>query len=1416
MSSFFVHLQIIRIVKKFYILFVFLTSCWQSFYEAQVCPSLTVTDNPGNSSVLVDCNYPLVNGQCLSLNAAAPDTRGTSSYSVAPAGFTPYVPFNSGTALNANYDDLYAEMIDIPFSFCFFGKYYNKVVIGSNGLITFDLSQLGKISYPNIGQSNPDPLLPLNSIFGVYQDLVFSGSDQSEIYYSVIGSGFCRKLVINFYEGRIAGCNDRSSSQIVLSEFTNEIEIFVDHKTLPCSTARFPNALLGIMNGDGTLGYSPPNRNTGVWQANQEAWKFSPTGPVISPVIQWYNSSNTLLGSGKTISVCPDENTQYYATATYNVCGSPFVLKDVIDVNFAPDFPLAKNYSKIFCTGSSQTIDMDNYRAFLTPQNPANLNFTYYNLKTEAQTATNAINSNVTLSSDKTFYVRIQNPADPTCYRIAELKFQFITNVLLANVVTLCDANNDGVENNFQLSAFNNQLFAAGTAGTVTYYLSAADAQNSANPVTAANITSQTQLWVNFATPSCSQVFGPVSVTFTPGPAVNTPKDFPVSTCDINDDKKEIFDFPANLNSLVSSEAGVTYGYFGTYQEAYTGFGTPLTEIQEGKYSIFVRVSYPGGCFSIAEVKMDVTFFRVEANTKTTYICFDGVQDIPVDLAALSQSMLISPTTGVTVSFHLSQNDAELPSNAVSPTQLITDDGNAVDKIFYVRFEDVNKCYTVRPLTVSLIHPVAMRNSFDICDIGNNGTESVAISRFDSAIAGVQPATVTYYNNAFDAQSGINAVSTVTLTGTLQLYAKVQVQTCSEIYPVTLNLVQTPVVKTIHNVAVNNICDNNNDGLEIYDLTQHQNQLYTGVQAVQYSYYTGYDSSTQLLSGQITNPQSYIASADNTVFVKVQFSAGSCFSVSTLKIKLTFLPVLIISDATLRKCDPQFNFNESFNLSDAVPQMFNQTQNSVQLSDVKVTYYNTLQDANAGVSSTQISSVQNTFNALTTVFARFQSNITGCYSVKAIHLRTYFPPKAINSVISGICDSNLDGKYEVNLLNYTSQMVDIANPDNSFKFYLSQFDAQNNLNAISDPAHFEIAVLPARIWVKVENIPGCNDSAFIDLQAGAKVSLANSGPFLLEQCDNDNDGKEIVDLTQFETKIFPGGSFEYYPTLNDLNNGNNSILNPTGFPFDATVHTKGIFVKVNSSGICPAGTVINVKLKTTPIFTVADHYFCPYDDSVDIKPDFTGLSLVAYEWKNPAGEIVGKDPELLGVTNPGIYSLKVTSVNSCTYTATVNVKHYEVPVITQLVPNENTYTVIATGSKPILYSMDGQTWQTSNIFPNLPKGVFTFYVKFAGEECIGLPKKGVMLDIPNAFTPNADGINDTWTVDGLDVFDGEESKIQIFNRQQTLVFEQLSSDKFIWDGKWLSRPVPTATYWYIITLPDGRVFNGWVVVKNRN
>ena len=69
-------------------------------------------------------------------------------------------------------------------------------------MVTFDLTQLGNINYPNVQWTNPSPNLPKNSIFGAYHDIVFSSGDASEIYYSTIGTAPYRKFVINFFEGK--------------------------------------------------------------------------------------------------------------------------------------------------------------------------------------------------------------------------------------------------------------------------------------------------------------------------------------------------------------------------------------------------------------------------------------------------------------------------------------------------------------------------------------------------------------------------------------------------------------------------------------------------------------------------------------------------------------------------------------------------------------------------------------------------------------------------------------------------------------------------------------------------------------------------------------------------------------------------------------------------------------------------------------------------------------------------------------------------------------------------------------------------------------------------------------------------------------------------------------------------------------
>lgn len=1383
----------------------------------QICAGTTITDVLGNENPEIDCNYPL-NGNCLQLTASVPVFNKTDSYTVSAENFTPYGDFNGGTPLLADGDDLFFDKIDLPFNFCYFGNNYNQVIIGTNGVISFNTSQLGNVNYPNVEDLNPSASLPRSSVFGAYSDLIFSKDNDSEIYYRIEGIAPCRKLIINFYKGRLLGCTETSTSQIVLSEGSNVVEVFVANKPLPCPTAKFKNSLIGMINDDRTIGYSPAGRNTGVWQAENEAYKFTPAGQAITPQISWFNSSNQNLGSGATISVCPEKNEVYTVKVKYPLCGNfDYVLEDTATVTFAADYPLAKNFTEIFCGNTSFNVNLDDYVGDLTPQDPANFGFTFHNSLAEAQSGANPQPKTFVLSGSKKFYVRVQNKLDPTCYRTSVLNLSTISTILLTNTVEICDNNNDGVETNFQLSSLNFKLFNAPINGTIHYFLSAADAANNVNEVTRADLTASTQLYVNYQTAACSQVFGPISVTFSASPVVNSPVTFKWSTCDFKYDMVEPFNYSDVLGPLVTTDPNVNLSFYLSYQAALSGTGSITGTIVEGTYPVFVRVAFPGGCFSIATVNMEITFTEVVAKSQSVHICFDGTEDISVNLSTYSPGMLLQSPIGIAVSYFDSEEDAENNVNPISNLQTVSVDGNLVKKSFYVRFTDSTGCYAVKEIQINLVHVVIAETQFVVCDFNNDGAENYVLSNFSTKIKGSLNAAVTYFATQTDAENNINPLSTYNIQSATKLFVKITSYGCSNIFEINISLVPTPVIKTAVNLVRNSVCDNNNDGLEPVDLTALQSEIYNGANPVAFQYYQYYDATNHSLSGLINNPTAFVSQKSGVVYVKVSFTTGGCYSVSTINIALDFLPVIILHPAILQKCDYDFNLNESFNLADAYPQLFLQSENSIPFGDIKVSYYKTENEANAGNPATQINSPVVTTRSKVLVWARFSSKVTACYSVAPIELQTYLPPKALNSIISDICDDNLDGLYDLDLTQYTPQMVFTQSADNHFTFFKTQADANNNINVIQNPEKFTFDSSVTRVWVRVGNIPGCFDTASVDFRFGQKVKLANSGPFTVTNaCDTGNDGSENIDLTQFESQIFIGAaSFEYYPTFSDLNNGTNRIATPNAFLYHENSGAQKIFVKVMTNGFCPDKVEINLTLKKTPMFTLSEYYFCK-ESSVDIQPDFSKLNIVAFEWLDPSGKVVSTSDKLLGVNVPGLYKISVVAANGCTFSTTFEVKIFEVPVITELKATGNTITVIATGSQKILYSIDGINFVESNVFTNLPFGITTFYVKFEGSTCLPETKEGVILDIKNAFTPNADGYNDKWIINDLNVFNGKQANLKVFNRFQAKVFEQDSATRFIWDGTNSSRVVNTGTYWYVITLPDGRTYTGWVLLKNRN
>jgi gliding motility-associated-like protein len=72
------------------------------------------------------------------------------------------------------------------------------------------------------------------------------------------------------------------------------------------------------------------------------------------------------------------------------------------------------------------------------------------------------------------------------------------------------------------------------------------------------------------------------------------------------------------------------------------------------------------------------------------------------------------------------------------------------------------------------------------------------------------------------------------------------------------------------------------------------------------------------------------------------------------------------------------------------------------------------------------------------------------------------------------------------------------------------------------------------------------------------------------------------------------------------------------------------------------------------------------------------------------------------------------------------------------------------------------------------------------------------LSIPNAFSPNGDGFNDLWIIEGLELY--TNVKLRIFDRWGTRVYYSGNAADEPWNGTLSGRKLPIDSYHYIIDL----------------
>ncbi|SHG56134.1 gliding motility-associated C-terminal domain-containing protein [Flavobacterium micromati] len=327
---------------------------------------------------------------------------------------------------------------------------------------------------------------------------------------------------------------------------------------------------------------------------------------------------------------------------------------------------------------------------------------------------------------------------------------------------------------------------------------------------------------------------------------------------------------------------------------------------------------------------------------------------------------------------------------------------------------------------------------------------------------------------------------------------------------------------------------------------------------------------------------------------------------------------------------------------------------------------------------------------------------------------------------------------------------------------------------------------------------------------GVEITEPNSifvttiaGSEMPEVCTGDNDAAFSVNIT--------GGNAPYSVSINNRNGTyTNGVIGQTQFDFAGLTGSEHIVYVRDASGCTTEHTVILGKAVTlNPQATVA--YDCisnSASNSVTITVDPSNNQADLDYALDGSG--VFQSSNVFNNLTVGLHSVEVRHSNGCIKAIVFGILRVDPLTLTLADGGLNEIVATATGGiTNYQFSLDGESAGSQSSFIITKSGNYTVTVTDASG-CTATATRFfefVDIKIPNAFTPNGDGNNDTWAP--TNTINYKDLTFDVFDRYGRRIGKYTEGQ--FWDGRYNGAELPSGDYWYVVKIKqsnDGREFVG--------